>query len=123
MVLAELRAVAFVKNEHHALVAQRFQLFLVGGLALLLVFLVALAVFIQGQAELLDGGDNHLVRVVVGEEPSHQRAGVGVFLDAACLKSVEFLPRLPVEVFAVHDKDAFFDDGVVFEKGGGLEGG
>ncbi len=79
VVLAELRAVAFVEDEHHALVAQRLQLLLVGGLALLLVFLVALAVFVQGQAELLDGGDNHLVGIVVGEEPSHQGAGVWYF--------------------------------------------
>ena len=90
---------------------------------MLLVFLVALAVFVQGQAELLDGGDDDLVGVVVGEEPAHQGAGVGVFLDAAFLKPVEFLAGLPVEVLAVHDKHAFFDVGVVLEQRGGLEGG
>ncbi len=47
----------------------------------------------------------------------------GIFLDAAFLKSVEFLARLPVEVLAVHDEHAFFDVGVVLEQGGGLERG
>jgi len=61
MILAELRAMAFVKDKHHALVAKRCQLVLVGGLALLLVFFITLAVFIQREAELLDGGHNHLV--------------------------------------------------------------
>jgi len=41
-------------------------------------------------------------RKIVGEE---------IFLDAAFLKPVEFLPRLPLEVVAVYDKHAFFDVG------------
>ena len=44
---------------------QRFELFLVGGLAVLAALLVALAVFVQRQAELLDGGDDDLVGVVL----------------------------------------------------------
>ena len=55
VVLAELRAVAFVEDEDDALVAQRFELLLVGRLAVLFLLLVALAVFVQREAELLDG--------------------------------------------------------------------
>ena len=67
--------------------------------------------------------DDDLVGVVVGEETAHEGGGVGVFLDAAFLESVELLARLPVEVLAVHDEEAFLDVGVVLEQGGGLEGG
>ena len=42
VVLAELRAVAFVEDEDHALVAKRFELFLVGRLAPLLPALLRL---------------------------------------------------------------------------------
>ena len=123
VVLAELRAVAFVEDEDDALVAQRFELLLVGGLAVLFPLLVALAVFIQREAELLDGGDDDLVGVVVGEQAAHEGGGVGVFLDAAFLEAVELLARLAVEVLAVHDEEAFVDVRVVLEQGGGLEGG
>ena len=85
--------------------------------------LVALAVFVQREAELLDGGDDDLVGVVVGEQTADEGVGVGVFLDAAFLEAVELLARLPVEVLAVHDEEAFVDVGVVLEQGGGLEGG
>jgi hypothetical protein len=78
---------------------------------------------IERQAELLDGGDDDLVGVVVGEQAAHQGFGVGVFLDAAFLKLVEFLPRLPVEVFAIHHEQAFVDVRVVLEQGGGFERG
>ena len=123
VVLAELGAVAFVEDEDDALVPQRFELLLVGRLAVLLLLLVALAVFVQREAELLDGGDDDLVGVVVGEQAADEGGGVGVFLDAAFLEFVELLARLPVEVLAVHDEQAFLDVGVVLEQRGGLEGG
>ena len=123
MVVAELRAVALVEDEDHALVAQRFELFLVGRLAFFLLLLVALAVFVQREAELLDGGDDDLVGVVVGEQAADEGAGVGVFLDAAFLEPVELLAGLAVEVLAVDDEEALVDVGVVLEQRGGLEGG
>ena len=55
VIVAELRAVAFVEDEDHALVAQRLEPLLVGRLALLVPALVALAVFVQRQAQFLDG--------------------------------------------------------------------
>ena len=91
------------------------------GLQALLV--LALVVAVQGKAELLDGGDDDLVGVVVGEQAAHQGFGVGVLLDAAFLETVEFLAGLAVEVLAVHDEQAFIDVRVVLEQGGGLEGG
>jgi hypothetical protein len=115
--------VAFVEDEDDALVLQRLELFLVGGLAVLAALLVALAVFVQREAELLDGGDDDLVRVVLGKQAAHEGGGVGVFFDAAFLELVELLPRLAVEVFAVHDEDAFVDVVVFLEQGGSLEGG
>ncbi len=57
VILAELRAVALVEDEDHALLAQRFQTFLV----------VALFAVVEREAELLDGGDDDLVGVVIGE--------------------------------------------------------
>ena len=122
MVVAKLRAVAFVKDEDDALVGQRCQLLFVGGLAVFLLLLVALAVFVQRQPELLDGGDDDLVGIVAREQAAHQRGGVGVFFDAAFLKAVEFLAGLAVQVFAVHHKEAFFNVRVVFEQGGCFEG-
>jgi hypothetical protein len=86
------------------------------------LLLVALAVFIQREAELLNGGNDDLVGVVVGEEAAHKACGVGVFLHATFLELVELLARLPVQVFAVHDEEAFFDVGVVLEQRGCLEG-
>ncbi len=123
VVLAELRAVALVEDEDDALVLQRLQQFLVGGLAVFAALLVALAVFAQRQAELLDGGDDDLVGVVLRQQAAHEGGGVGVFFDAAFLELVEFLARLAVEVFAIHDKDALVDVVVFLEQGGSLEGG
>ena len=56
MVLAELGAVALVEDEDNAFVAKRFELLLEGLSAVLFLLLVALTVFIQREAELLDGG-------------------------------------------------------------------
>ena len=65
--LAKLGAVTLVEDEDHSLVAQRLQLLLVGWFALLYVLLVPFTVVVQCEAELLNGGDDHFVSVVVGE--------------------------------------------------------
>ena len=88
-----------------------FEQLLVGRLAVLLPLLVALAVFVQREAELLDGGDDDLVGVVVGEQTADEGGGVGVFFDAAFLEAVELFAGLAVEVFAVHDEEALVDVG------------
>jgi hypothetical protein len=113
VVLAELGAVAFVEDEDDALVAQRLRAAPCRWLVVLFPLLVALAGFVQGEAELLDGGDDDLVGVVVGEEAAHEGGGVGVLLDAAFLEAVELLAGLAVEVLAVHDEEALLDVGVV----------
>lgn len=123
VVLTELRAVALVKDEYHALLAQGLQLLLVCFLALLFLLLVALAVFVQRQAELLDGGDDDFVGVVVGQQAAHKCFGVGVLFDAAFLKAVEFFAGLAIQVFAIHHEQALVDVRVVLEQGGGLERG
>ena len=123
VVFAELGAVALVEDEHHALVAQGSQALFVGLLAFFPSVLVALAGFVQRQAQLLDGGDDDLVGVVLGEHAPHQRFGVGVFLHAAFLKAVEFLAGLAVEILAVHHEQHLFHIGVVLEQGRGLERG
>lgn len=78
---------------------------------------------IQRQAQLLDGGDDHLVGVVVGEQTLDQGFGVGVLLDASRLEAVELLSGLAVEVLAVDDEQHLFDVGVVLEQGRGFERG
>ena len=117
VIVAELRTVALVEDEDDALVAQGLELLLVGGFAILLLLLVALAVFVEREAELLDSGDNDFIGPVIRKQAAHQRFGVGVFLDTAFLKSVEFFARLPVKVFAVHDEQAFGNVIIVLEQG------
>ena len=123
MILPELGAVALIKDEDDAFVLQDCQQLLVGGLVVPLPLLVAFAGFIQREAELLDGGDDDLVGVVLGQQAADEGGSVGVFLDTAFLEAVELLPRLAVEVLAVHDEDAFVDGIVFLEQRGGLEGG
>ena len=107
VVLAELRAVTLVEDEDHALFAQ--------GLKPLRVVAPAV-VAVEREAELLDGGDDHLVGIVVRKQTPHQCFGVGVFFDATFLEFVEFVPCLPVEVFAVDHEQAFVDIGIVLEQ-------
>ena len=121
--VAELRTVALVEDDGHALVAERGEEVGVFVLSSILAALVAFALLVEGQAKLLDRGDDDLVGVVVGEKPADQRGGVGVFLDAAFLEPVELLAGLAVEVLAVHDEEAFVDRVVGLEEGGSLEGG
>ena len=114
---------AFVEDEDDAFVAKRRQDFLIGGLVVPLALFVALAGFIQRQAELLNGGDDDLVGVVLGKQAADEGGGVGVFFDATILELVEFLARLAVEILAIHDEDALVDMLILLEQGGGLEGG
>ena len=113
VVFAELRTVAFVKDEDHALFAKWFQPFLV----------VAFVAAVEGEAELLDGGNDYFIGVVIGEQPLHQGFGIGIFFDAVLLKAVEFLSRLPVEIFAVYHEKTFVNIRIILEQGGCLEGG
>jgi len=121
VIVTELRAVAFVEDEHHALMAQRLQTFLI--VAFGIVGRVAPVTVIQRQTQLLDGGDDDLVGVVVGQQPAHQGFGMGVLLDAIFLEAVEFLADLAIQVLAVHHEQAFVDVRVILEQGGGLERG
>ena len=107
---AELRPVAFVEDEDHAPVAKPLKPPPERPLP-------------KGKTELLDGRHDDLVRVVVRRKTVHKRFGVGVFLDAILLESVELLPRLAVEVLAVDDEQAFVNVGVGLEQRRGLEGG
>ena len=84
---------------------------------------VALAVFVECQAQFLDGGDDDLVGIVVRQQTAHQTGGVGVFFDAVFLESVELFTGLAVQVFAVHHKEACLNVGVVFKQRGRFERG
>ena len=117
MAVAELGAVALVKDNGHALIGQGGQHFLVGLLLALLATDVALAGLVQGEAELLNGGDDDLVGLVVGKKAFNEGVGVGILLDAVLLKFVEFLASLAVEVLTVDHEEAFVDIGVVLEEG------
>src|SRR5690606_2609164 len=120
--LAELGAVALVEDDDDALVAEGFEEFAVGLAALPLALAVAPAVFVEREAELLDGGDDDFVGLVVGEQAADERGGVGVGLDAAFLKAVELVARLAIEILAVHDVETLVDGWIVAEERGGLEG-
>lgn len=113
VVLAKLRAVAFVENKHHALGAERFK-------SILVIFPVAAT---QSQTKLLDGRHDNLVAVIIRQQATHQGFGVGVFLDTPFLKAVEFLPRLAIQILAIHHEQTFFNVRVIFEQGGRLERG
>ncbi len=85
-----------------------------------LVFFLVVAV--ERKAELLDGRNDDLVGVIIGEHPPDEGFGVSIFFYTAFLKFVEFFPCLSVKVFAVHHKQAFFNIRVILEQGRGLEG-
>ena len=122
MIFTELRAVAFVEDKDHPLVSEWFEPFFIGLFAFFLEFLAVLAVFIEGKAEFLDGGDDDLVGVVIGEQAADKRLGIGVLFDTVLLELIKLLARLPIQVLAVYDEEALFDLFFVFEQGGGLEG-
>jgi len=82
-----------------------------------------LAIFVQGEAEFLDGADDNFLGHVVGQQAADMSAHVGVFSDAVYPKTVKFLAGLAVEVFAVDDEKAPFNVGVGLEQRGGLEVG
>jgi len=112
--LAELGAVTLVEDEDHALIAKRFEALFKGGPAVLFTGFVVSAGFVEGEAEFLDGGDDDLVCVVVGDKAADKCGGVSVFFDAAFLEAVELLAGLSVEVFSVDDEETLVDVGVEF---------
>jgi hypothetical protein len=121
VVLAELGAVALVEDEHQPLVLQGLELRFVGSLAIPGPLLIPLAVLIQSQTQLLDGGHDHLVGVVLREQAAHQGSGVGVFLHTAILETIKFLAGLAIEILAIHHEHALVNMRVFLEQGGGLE--
>ncbi len=84
---------------------------------------VAAMAAVQGESQFLNGGDDHLVGVVLGEQSANEGTGVGVGLHAAFLKLVEFFTGLAIQVLAVHDEEALVNVRVVLQQGGRLEGG
>ncbi len=82
-----------------------------------------LAVLVEREPELLDGGDDDLVRVVVGFEAADKRRSVGIFLDTILLKAIELLTSLAVKIFTVDNKQALMNILVGLEQRRNLEGG
>ena len=97
---------------------------LVSRLVVFFSLLIALAGFIQREAELLDGADDHLVRIVLGQGDGARGRRCWCFPRRSLPGSLlNLLARLPVEILAVHDEKAFVDIIIVLQQGGGLEGG
>jgi len=67
VVLTELRTVALVEDKDNALVTKGFQLLLEALPTVFPLLLVALAVFVQREAQFLDGAYDHLVCIIVRE--------------------------------------------------------
>ena len=86
--LVELRAVAFVENQHHVGIVD-----------------VVLAVLGNKAAELLDGGDDDAAGRVL--KLALENGGVGIAVSRTFLEAVVFLHRLIVKVFAVHYEEDF----------------
>ena len=106
VVLSKLGAVTFIKDEDDTFVAQRLELDLV----------VLLVGVVQCKTKLLNGSHDHLVRIVLGKQTAHEGSGVGVLLNAAFLKLVEFLAGLAVEILTVNNKEAFVNVRVVLQE-------
>ncbi len=107
MGFAELRAMAFVKDEHHAFVLHSLQRALepVAG---------------NRGVQLLDGGDDQLV---VARQLLDQRTGIVRAVNRAITEMVEFLGGLIVQVAAVDDEDDFVHLGVLNQHLRSLEAG
>ena len=104
VILAKLRAVAFIKNEDHSFVAELFKPLLESWPAPKCVLLTVLVVLVKGETKLLNGRNDDLVCIIVGQETANERCRVGVFLDAVLLEPVELLAGLAVEILAVNDE-------------------
>ena len=76
-----------------------------------------------GQGQFLNGRHDDLVGVVFGQQTPYKGGGVGVFLNAVLLETVEFLAGLAVEILAVDNKETLVDVVVGLEQGRSLEGG
>jgi hypothetical protein len=72
-------------------------------------------------------GDGIVDRILLLAELQHIAIGLGVVGDAVGTRKglnqsvVEFFPRLPVQVFAVNDEQAFFNVWIVLEQGRGFK--
>ena len=67
VVLAKLRAVAFVEDKDNPFVPQRFELIGISDEPALFAAIVAFAVFVECLTELLDGADDDLIGRVIGQ--------------------------------------------------------
>ena len=102
--IAELRAMAFVKDDDNVLLIDRMTW-----------------IFLDKGCQLLNGRNDNMAVLVLKLFFEDCRAGVGVC--RTLFKTVVFLHGLIVEVFAVHDKQDLVDIGQCRGKPRGLEGG
>ncbi|MPN39974.1 hypothetical protein SDC9_187509 [bioreactor metagenome] len=113
VVVSELGTVALVEDKHHSFGTQRLQPFLV----------FSLIAAVERKPQLLNRGNDDLVRIAIGKQPPDQCFRIGVLLDAAGLKFIELFTRLTVQILPVHHKQAFVDIRVALEQSGRLERG
>ena len=79
--------------------------------------------WVESDAQLLYGGDNHLVGIIGAFEATNQCGSVGILFDTTFLKLVELVASLFVKVFAVDHKHTFFYIFVIFEQSRSFETG
>lgn len=123
VVFTELGTVALIEDDGYALIGKRSELLFVGLLVSSLATGIAFAVLVEGEAEFLDGGDDDLIGVVGRKQTANQRMSVGIFLNTAFLKFIEFFPCLAVEVLTIDNEKALVYVRVGLEEGRCLEGG
>ena len=113
MIFTKLTAVALVKDKDDALVAQ----------ALEALAETIIGRWVERYTQFLDSSDDDFVGIIVALQSADECSGVGVLLYAALLELIELVSGLLIEVFAVHDKDAFLNILVILEQGRCLETG
>ena len=117
MILAELRSMAFVEDKNHSLLAEVREPLLETQTLFEFILPVISVVFAECESKFLNSCHNDLVRVIFGQEALDKCSGIGIFLDAVFLESIEFLTCLAIKIFAIDYEDALANVMVGLEQG------
>ena len=111
MVFTELATVTLVKDKDDMFIFQTKQT---------LIELVFVR-WIKRDAQFLNGGYNHLIRIVGAFQTTYESSRIRVLFDTSLLEFVELVAGLLVKVFPVNHKHTFLNILVIFEQCRSLE--